>query len=77
MTTVSPSFVSEVIDFAPTEQARGFGFAKQQNHGTAALFRGLYTKLAVRTVHLKPDLHRTLLLTPCQRAHPVQQLELQ
>ena len=41
MTTVSPSFVSEVIDFAPTEQARGFGFAKQQNHGTAALFNML------------------------------------
>ena len=41
MTTVSPSFVSEVIDFAPTEQARGFGFSKQQNHGTAALFNML------------------------------------
>ena len=41
MTTVTPSFVREVIDFAPTELARGFGFAEQQQQGTAALFNML------------------------------------
>ena len=41
MSTVTPSFVREVIDFAPTELARGFGFAEQQLHGTAALFNML------------------------------------
>ena len=41
MTTVTPSFVREVIDFAPTEQIRGFGFAKLQQHGTTALFNML------------------------------------
>ena len=41
MSTVTPSFVREVIDFAPTELARGFGFAEQQLHGTVALFNML------------------------------------
>ena len=41
MTTVTPSFVREVVDFAPTELARGFGFAEQQQHGTVALFNML------------------------------------
>ncbi len=41
MTTVNPSFVREVIDFAPTELARGFGFAETQEEGTAALFNML------------------------------------
>ena len=41
MTTVTPSFVKELIDFAPTEQVRGFGFSEQQQHGTAALFNML------------------------------------
>ena len=41
MSTVTPSFVREIIDFAPTELARGFGFAEQQLHGTAALFNML------------------------------------
>ena len=41
MNTVTPSFVREVIDFAPTELARGFGFAEQQLEGTTALFNML------------------------------------
>ena len=41
MSTVTPSFISEVIDFAPTELARRLGFAEQQLHGTAALFNML------------------------------------
>ena len=41
MSTVSPSFVKEVIDFAPTKMARGFGFAELQVEGTAALFNML------------------------------------
>ena len=41
MNTVNPSFVREVIDFAPTEMARGFGFAELQEDGTAALFNML------------------------------------
>ena len=41
MNTVTPAFVRQVIDFAPTELARGFGFAEQQLRGTTALFNML------------------------------------
>ena len=41
MNTVTPAFVRQVIDFAPTELARGFGFAEQQQRGTTALFNML------------------------------------
>ena len=41
MTTVTPSFVQELVDFAPTALAQGFGFAEQQVHGTVAIFNML------------------------------------
>ncbi len=41
MNTVTPSFVQELIDFAPTVLAKGFGFAEQQLEGTVALFNML------------------------------------
>ena len=41
MSRVTPSFVRELIDFAPTELARGLGFAEQQLEGTTALFNML------------------------------------
>lgn len=41
MNTVKPSFVKEVINFAPTKMAQGFGFAELQEDGTAALFNML------------------------------------
>ena len=41
MTTVTPSFVQELIDFAPTPLAKEFGFAEQQLEGTVALFNML------------------------------------
>ena len=36
MKTVSPEYVSELIDFAPSALARSFGFAESQLHGTVA-----------------------------------------
>ena len=41
MNTVTPSFVQELIDFAPTVLAKGFGFAEHQLEGTVALFNML------------------------------------
>lgn len=41
MNTVTSSFVQELIDFAPTGLAQGFGFAEQQLEGTVALFNML------------------------------------
>lgn len=41
MTTVSPEFVQELIDFAPTEEAKKRGFAEAQLHGTTALYNML------------------------------------
>ena len=41
MTTVSPEFVDELIDFAPTEDTRKMGFAHAQRDGTVALFNML------------------------------------
>ncbi len=41
MKTVSPEFVDELIDFAPTEDARKMGFADAQRDGTVALFNML------------------------------------
>ena len=36
MRTVSPAYVSELIDFAPSAMARAYGFAESQLHGTVA-----------------------------------------
>ena len=41
MKTVSPEFVDELINFAPTEDARKMGFADAQRDGTVALFNVL------------------------------------
>ena len=41
MNTVTPSFVQELIDFAPNVLAKGFGFAEHQLEGTVALFNML------------------------------------
>ena len=41
MKTVSPAFVNELIDFAPTEETREMGFADAQRDGTVALFNML------------------------------------
>ena len=41
MKTVSREFVNELIDFAPTEDARKMGFADAQRDGTVALFNML------------------------------------
>ena len=41
MKTVSPEFVDELIDFAPTEDTRKMGFADAQRDGTVALFNML------------------------------------
>ena len=41
MTTVSPAFVDELIDFAPTEDTRKMGFANAQRDGTVACFNML------------------------------------
>jgi hypothetical protein len=39
--TVSPEFVGELIDFAPSEEVRSLGFAETQLEGTVALFNML------------------------------------
>ena len=41
MNTVTPSFVQELIDFAPTALAKKFGFVEKQLHGTVAIFNML------------------------------------
>ena len=41
MKTVSPEFVDQLINFAPTEDARKMGFADGQRDGTVALFNML------------------------------------
>ena len=41
MKTVSPEFVDELINFAPTEDTRKMGFAEAQRDGTVALFNML------------------------------------
>ena len=41
MKTVSPEFIDELIDFAPTEDTRKMGFADAQRDGTVALFNML------------------------------------
>ena len=41
MKTVSPEFIDELIDFAPTEETRKMGFASGQRDGTVALFNML------------------------------------
>ena len=41
MKTVTPEFVGELIDFAPTEEAHSLGFAETQLEGTVALFNML------------------------------------
>ncbi len=41
MKTVTPGFVQELIDFAPTERARRMGFAEAQLNGTVAAFNML------------------------------------
>ena len=41
MKTISRSLVDELIDFAPTDAARGLGFAESQADGTTALYNML------------------------------------
>ena len=41
MNTVTPSFVRELIEFAPTEETRRMGFAENQLDGTVAIYNML------------------------------------
>ena len=51
MTTVSPEFVDELIDFAPTEDTRKMGFAHAQRDGTVALFNMLQRNKVAYLAH--------------------------
>lgn len=41
MQTVTPEFVSKLVDFAPTEQSKRLGYAESQLAGTVAIFNRL------------------------------------
>ena len=41
MNTVTVDFAKELIDFAPTEKSKKFGFGESQLHGTVAAYNML------------------------------------